>query len=130
MNTQDVGDISLYKGIGVLLKAGWKILMPIGEHTSADLVIYKSDKPKKFFRVQCKTGRIENDINILFALYSMVSIKNKKYERRLYTDLDYFMTYVPVLDKVLLIPIKDIKTKTEYRIRLDSPKLKKYVVEN
>src|SRR6266478_1431846 len=58
-NKKALGERSQAIIIFRLLEAGYNILTPYGDNTRYDLVIEDADE--KFWRIQCKTGWVEND---------------------------------------------------------------------
>ena len=58
-NHKAIGEQSEAIIMAKLLEVGYSVLMPFGDNRRYDLVIEDADE--KFWRVQCKTGWVEND---------------------------------------------------------------------
>lgn len=104
MNTKQIGEISQLAVAASLAKAGWTILMPYGDNQRYDLVI---EKDGRFHRVQCKTGRLiqERDVVVadLISGNSLYGTRRRSYEGQ----IEFFGIYCPQLDKAYLIPIEN-----------------------
>jgi hypothetical protein len=77
-HTQKTGDISEQASITRLLQCGYVVLQPIGQMHRYDLVIEDADG--KFWKIQCKTGWLNEDRSIIrFATASSMNytVKNK-----------------------------------------------------
>ena len=105
------------KIISVLLNKGKRVLLPLGDYHRYDFVI---DDNSNFIRVQCKTGRIRNDV-LLFKTCSQHcrTHKHKGYKN----EIDYLGVYCPELDKCYLVPVDSVP-ETEASLRLNIPKNK------
>jgi hypothetical protein len=109
-HTQKTGDITEYAAITRLLECGYGVLTPIGQMQRYDLVI--EDAEGKFWRVQCKTGWLNEDKSkIMFNSASTMNytVKHKGY-RGYKGQCDYFAVYVEELRKVYLIPVDEVGT--------------------
>lgn len=107
MNTNEKGDISETQ---ILARLPW------GDKRY-DLVI---DDNGTFKRVQCKTGEYrEKEGVVTFRLQSSYRSKSKQvltpYSKE---EVDIFAVYAPVNDKVYMVPIGDITSKTRMSLRL------------
>lgn len=115
-NTKEIGDTAVAGVLARLLKKGYAILLPFGDSQRYDLVL---DKNGKFFRVQCKSGRVRNGC-IRFNSSSTEWYKGHK--RKNYKgQVDYFGVYCPELDKSYLVPV-DIIGETQGVLRISPPK--------
>ena len=77
-HTQKTGDISEQAAITRLLQCGYVVLQPVGQMHRYDLVI--EDAQGKFWKIQCKTGWLNEDQSIImFATASSMNytMKNK-----------------------------------------------------
>jgi hypothetical protein len=109
-HTQKTGDISEQAVITRLLQCGYVVLQPIGQMHRYDLVI--EDAEGKFWRVQVKTGWLNEDRSIIkFATASSMNytVKNKGW-RSYKGQCEYFAVYVEDLNKVYLLSIDDVGT--------------------
>jgi hypothetical protein len=109
-HTQKTGDISESAVITRLLQCGYIVLTPYGQMHRYDLVI--EDAEGKFWRVQVKTGWLNDDRSIIrFATASSMNytVKNKGW-RNYRGQCEYFAVYVEDLNKVYLLPVDDVGT--------------------
>ncbi|SRR6266581_2555119 len=107
-HTQKTGDISESAVVTRLLQCGYGVLMPYGQLHRYDLVIEDADG--KFWRVQVKTGWLNEDQSIIkFATASSMNYTVKHKGWRSYKgQCEYFAVYVEDLNKVYFIPIDDV----------------------
>ena len=109
-HTQKTVDISEQAAITRLLQCGYVVLQPIGQMHRYDLVI--EDAEGKFWKIQCKTGWLNEDKSIIkFATASSMNytVKNKGW-RGYRGQCDYFCVYIEELNKVYLLPVDDVGT--------------------
>jgi hypothetical protein len=65
--------------LSAILRSGRTVLLPFGDQEDYDMVM---EDQGKFFRIQCKTGRLKNG-SVHFNLYTMAQeAGTKKYVRR------------------------------------------------
>lgn len=96
------GDITEYEVIAALLKAGRIVLKPVSNHSRYDLVV---DDDGKFFRIQCKTGRLRLDGTTI--IFNTASYNPYTKERRGYQgQVDFFGVYCIDTDAVYLVPVE------------------------
>jgi len=112
-NKKALGERSQAIIIFKLLEAGYNVLTPYGDNTRYDLVIEDADR--QFWRVQCKTGWIEDDGALIeFATassYYHTRAGRTGYGRRDYRgQIEYFAVYCPEMKKVYLVPIDHVGT--------------------
>lgn len=117
-NTKHTGDIAVAIIAARLLQAEYAVLVPMGDNQPYDLVI---EKEGIFKRIQCKNGRItKNGRAIKFSTCSVYSHKPGVFVKKDYTGrADYFGVYVPILDKVFLVPV-EICGKREGWLKLNA----------
>src|SRR5581483_11444529 len=120
-HTDKTGDISEAAIIARLLQVGYNVFTPYGKNHRCDLVIEDADG--QFWRVQCKTGWLdENQTIITFATASSYNHTAKQKGWRHYRgQADYFAIYVESLEKVYLIPVDAVGT-TKAMLRLSPTK--------
>lgn len=108
-HTKMIGEISEAAIITRFLQLGYVVLTPYGGTQRYDLVIEDADG--QFWRIQCKTGRIdENGTALKFnAWISNVTGKNRQ-PRNYRGQCDYFAVYSEKLNKVYLIPVDHVGT--------------------
>lgn len=115
-DTNAIGDISESAIITRFLQLGYVVLTPYGGNQRYDLVI--EDAEGQFWRVQCKTVRIEdNGTVVAFSTANHnYALKNKQM-RHYRGQCDYFAAYCEKLNKVYLIPVDQVGT-TKVNLRL------------
>ena len=119
-NKKALGERSQAIIIFRLLEAGYNVLTPYGDNMRYDLVIEDADG--QFWRVQCKTGWIEEDGALIeFATassYYHTRAGRTEHGRKDYRgQIEYFAVYCPDTAKVYLVPIDHVGT-TNAKLRL------------
>ncbi len=99
--------------IAKLVDLGYHILIPDGDNLRCDLLI--EDIDGRFWRIQCKTGWIENDGALIeFATastYYHTKAGRAGNGRKDYQgEIDYFAVYCPATKGVYLVPIDQMPT--------------------
>ena len=108
-DTNWVGDISESAIITRFLQLGYVVLTPYGGNQRYDLVI--EDAEGKFWRIQCKTGRIDEDSTAIRFNTAIRNVTGKNRQLRNYRgQCDYFAVYNERLNKVYLIPVDQVGT--------------------
>ena len=117
-DTNSMGDISEAAIITRFLQLGYTVLTPYGGNQRYDLVI--EDSEGKFWRIQCKTARVDENSTVLTFNTSISNVTGKNRQPRHYRgQCDYFATYCEKLNKVYLIPVDQVGP-TSARLRLVS----------
>ncbi len=118
-NTSHTGEVSRTQVMAEVALLGKRILVPLGDYQRYDFVF--EDEDGRFFRVQCKTGRLVNG-SVVFLTCSIDSrSKTGRTIRRPYTgQIDYFGVYCPQNRKVYLVPVGDVPTNAG-TLRIDPP---------
>lgn len=107
LDTNAIGDISESAIITRFLQLGYVVLTPYGGNQRYDLVI--EDEEGQFWRVQCKTARINEDGTMIKFNTSNANVTGKNRQSRHYRgQCDYFAVYYEELDKVYLIPVDEV----------------------
>ena len=113
---KEIGDRSTLAIIFAFKIQGWDVLVPFGENTRYDLVV---DRGNQLLRVQCKTGRLRNGAVVFRTCSSYAHHPNPKVARRDYAgQIDEFAVFCPETQGVYAIPIQDVLTKQEARLRV------------
>jgi hypothetical protein len=113
---KEIGDRSTMAIIFAFKMQGWDVLVPFGENTRYDLVV---DRGNQLLRVQCKTGRLRNGAVVFRTCSSYAHHPNPKIARRDYTgQIDEFAVFCPETQAVYAIPIEDVSTKQQARVRV------------
>ena len=106
-DTNSIGDISEAAIITRFLQLGYVVLTPYGGNQRYDLVIEDTDG--QFWRVQCKTARIDEGGAVLRFSTSISNVTGKNRQPRNYRgQCDYFAVYNEKLNKVFLIPVDQV----------------------
>lgn len=114
-----VGDRTTLAIMLALTDAGLDVSVPFGENCRYDLVI---DNDGKLTRVQCKTGRLRNGA-VRFSTASTYShLPSPRESRRHYMgQIDEFAVFCPDTGDVYLIPIADVRARTNAYLRVEAP---------
>lgn len=108
-DTNAIGDISESAIITRFLQLGYVVLTVYGGNQRYDLVI--EDAEGQFWRVQCKTGRINEDRSSITFNTAIRNVTGKNRQSRNYRgQCDYFAVYSEALNKVYLIPVEQVGT--------------------
>lgn len=108
-DTNKIGEISEAAIIVRFLQLSYIVLTPYGGNQRYDLVIEDADG--KFWRVQCKTGRINEDRSSITFNTAIRNVTGKNRQSRNYRgQCDYFAVYSEALNKVYLIPVDQVGT--------------------
>ncbi len=108
-DTNRIGEISESAIITRFLQLGYVVLTPYGGNQRYDLVI--EDAEGQFWRVQCKTGRIDEDSTTIKFNTAIRNVTGENRQSRDYRgQCDYFAVYCEKLQKVYLIQVDQIGT--------------------
>ena len=108
-DTNSTGDISESAIITRFLQLGHVVLTPYGGNQRYDLVIEDADG--QFWRIQCKTGRIDADSTAIRFSIAIRNVTGKNKQSRNYRgQCDYFAVYNEELNKVYLVPVDQVGT--------------------
>lgn len=108
-DTNRIGDISESAIITRFLQLGYVVLTPYGGNQRYDLVI--EDAEGQFWRIQCKTGRIDEDSTAIRFNTAIRNVTGKNRQSRDYRgQCDYFAVYCEKLHKVYLIQVDQVGT--------------------
>ncbi len=108
-DTNWVGEISEAAIITRFLQLGYVVLTPYGGNQRYDLVI--EDAEGHFWRIQCKTGRIDEDSTAIKFNTAIRNVTGKNRQSRHYRgQCDYFAVYNEALNKIYLIHVDQVGT--------------------
>jgi hypothetical protein len=97
-----------------LVKAGKHLYVPLfSAHARVDLIMVDETG---WHRVQCKTARVEHEA-LSFRTCSNTGNVPRTYDG----EVDFFGVYAPSIDRVFLVPAKDLPTRACY-LRLSPPR--------
>ena len=115
-DTNAIGDISEATIVARFLQLGYVVLTVFGGNERYDLVI--EDCEGKFWRVQCKTARIQDNGTVVAfdTANHNVALKNSRW-RHYRGECDYFAAYCAELNKVYLVLVDEVGT-TRANLRL------------
>ena len=120
-HTKSIGQQTEAAIITKLLEVGYNVLIPyLGENLRYDLVIEDADG--KFWRVQCKTGRIDDnqeyiEFNAASSYYHHRKGGTTWGKRTYHGQVEYFAVYCPDTRGVYFLPIEQVTTN-KMRLRL------------
>lgn len=100
MTNRERGDQSEAAFILTLVRHGYKVLTPWGQNHRYDVVLDTIDGFKK---VQCKTGRLERNGDVI--VFNSCSNPYGKKRTNYRGQIDYFGVYCPELNKAYLVPV-------------------------
>jgi len=118
MNSKSKGNISEAKALFEFQKFGIPVLMPWGDNERYDMVI---ELDKKFYRVQVKTANEENNGSIKGYCRSSTNHTTNKNLSTYEDDVDYFVFYNQIYDKIALVPIGDTNGQKSISLRISAP---------
>src|SRR5437660_5732611 len=126
-DTNAIGDISEAAIITRFLQLRYVVLTPYGGNQRYDLVI--EDAEGQFWRVQCKTARIDEGGTLLRFDTANHNVTGKNRQMRHYRgQCDYFAVYCEELDKVYLVPVDEVgATSAKFRLTPAKNNQEKYV---
>ena len=115
MNTKQTGDQSTAIALAMLLEAGYSISVPWGDNQRYDLI---AELEGKFWRIQCKTGWVENGC-VRFNTSNKSTSEGKVVRRHYEGQVECFMVWCPENRTMYCIPIFEAP-KTDMKLRLDT----------
>jgi hypothetical protein len=106
-STNSIGEMSESAIITRFLQPGYAVYAPFGGKQRYDLVV--EDSEGQFWRVQCKTARIQDNgtVAAFDTASHNVALKNKQM-RNYRGQCDYFAVYCEQLNKIYLIPVDQV----------------------
>lgn len=116
MNSKQIGELSEAEILLRFLRKGISVSIPHGDNQRYDFII---DCDNKLYKIQVKTGRINNDCVVFDTCSSQIHRDNGKQGYR--GQIDYFAVYCPVIDKAYLISVNDVGERA-CRLRLQPTK--------
>ena len=110
-DTNRTGGISETAILMRFLQLGYVVLTPYGGNQRYDLMI--EDVEGQFWRIQCKTARINENGTALTFSTSIRNVTGKNRQPRYYWgQCDYFAAYCEKLNKIYLVPVDQIDTQS------------------
>ncbi|HEX8501163.1 MAG TPA: group I intron-associated PD-(D/E)XK endonuclease [Pyrinomonadaceae bacterium] len=111
MQTGEKGNLTEARILAAFVAAGYLVSVPFGSGHKYDFVV---DDSARLLRVQCKTGRVKNNV-LLFNAYSQSGNGGVKTSYRGLADL--FAVLNPEDDRVYLVPVDEVGV-TDVSLRL------------
>jgi len=116
--TKQKGEISEAVILAEFMKLGFAVLQPFGDNQPYDLVV---EKDGKFFRIQCKTGKLVKGV-VRFSTVSTLPRFKGGYAYTSYEGkIEWFVVYCPQNNTVYAIPIDDVSKSVCY-LRVEKTK--------
>jgi hypothetical protein len=104
-NTSRIGEVSVAQVISALVNVGNYIYMPFGDSKRSDFLT--ENEEGRFFRVQCKTGRLtRGTVSFTTCSIDSRSVKGRCIRKGYRGQIDYFGVYCPDNRKCYLVPIE------------------------
>ena len=123
MQTKRIGNIGESRTLFEFVKREIPVYLPFGDNETADLLAEFNGKINK---IQIKTITIINKNNALEFPTSRRPVGNNARIAYNEEEVDYFVFYCLELDKILLVPYKEVmNNKTSFTIKLDKSNNKK-----
>ena len=123
MQTKRIGNIGESRVLFEFVKREIPVYLPFGDNETADLVAEFNGKINK---IQIKTITTINKNNALEFPTSRRPVGNNARIAYNEEEVDYFVFYCLELDKILLVPYKEVmNNKTSFTIKLDKSNNKK-----
>ena len=117
---KSVGDQSTLAIMTALHGAGYSLYLPFGENTRSDLGI---EVGSRLMRVQCKTGRLRlGAIRFRVCSFYYHHPNPHKPSRDYLEDVDFFAVYCPETSGVYLVPIGELRLRSQAALRVDAPR--------
>jgi hypothetical protein len=118
-DTSLTGDVSRAQIMAALALQGKAVLVPLTEGRRYDLVI---EEEGKFFRVQCKTGRlIRGAVRFYSSSVDSRSQPGRCIRKGYVGEVEFFGVYCPDNDKCYLVPVDGVPQQG-CSLRVDPPK--------
>ena len=123
MQTKRIGNIGGSRALFEFVKREIPVYLPFGDNETADLLAEFNGKINK---IQIKTITTINKNNALEFPTSRRPVGNNARIAYNEEEVDYFVFYCLELDKILLVPYKEVmNNKTSFTIKLDKSNNKK-----
>ncbi|WP_137286697.1 group I intron-associated PD-(D/E)XK endonuclease [Halorussus salinisoli] len=97
-----------------LVRQGLTVLEPFGDNERYDVVV---EETGKFYRVQIKTGRLENG-RVQFGVRSSGTLTRKVQKEGHEGEIEVFAAYSPEIERTFVVPIAEAP-KTTMGIRVE-----------
>jgi PD-(D/E)XK nuclease superfamily protein len=114
-----------------LVKRGYEVLIPYGDHRRYDLAVYfpqpdelSGSAPAHLVRIQCKVGWLSEDGAVIdFNTMSVHVRPGGHHKREGYAGVvEYFAVYCPDVEKVYFLRVDEVPEGGKCRLRLRKAK--------
>ena len=111
------GNVAEQAIVFAAIKAGVRVLLPVGEHGRVDLALDIADR---LWRVQVKWGRLSPAGDVVMVDLRSSRLTPGGYVVRNYTaaEIDLFGIYCGELDRCFLVPISRVEGQSDVYLRL------------
>lgn len=104
VNSKNIGDLGEYVAITFLLSYGVNVYKSVGDNSPSDFII---DINNELLKIQVKTSNVKSDKNktgnvIIFPMCSSQVHRGKDKKRYSVKEVDYFIFYSPLHNKLLI----------------------------
>jgi len=120
MNSKDKGNIGEAIVLAEFAKRQIQVAIPFGDNARYDLI---ADFNGKLNKIQVKyCGQITENNSFTCPCASSTNHTTNKHLSTYENDVDYMAFYLVSIDKLLLVPIKQLEGKKTITFRLEPPK--------
>lgn len=117
MHPKERGQRSEAAVISAFVRRGLTVLAPFGDNERYDVVI---EEAGTFYRVQVKTGRMENG-RVQFETRSSGTLTRRVDKQGYEGSVDVFAVYSPDLERTYVVPVSDAP-RTSMGLRVRAPR--------
>ena len=104
LKPSSIGELGESSVLAALIKAGYRVSLPFGDHDRYDLV---AELDGQFQRLQVKVGRLKQG-GIVFRTVSSTGKGASKIVLNYLDNADSFAVYCPELDSTYLVPVHEV----------------------
>jgi hypothetical protein len=110
----DVGQRTEAAIVSILVRLGYRVLLPFGVNQRYDVVI---DTGERFIRCQCKTGRLRGGV-VTFPTRSTQSNTKRTTTSGYVGDADLFLVFCPETERIYAVRVEE-STAEYISLRVD-----------
>lgn len=120
MNSKDKGNIGEAIVLAEFTKRQIQVAIPFGDNARYDLIAEFNGKLNKIQVKYC--GQITENNSFICPCASSTNHTTNKHLSTYDNDVDYMAFYLASIDKLLLVPIEQLKGRKTITFRLEPPK--------